>query len=435
MIKVLQKKFILAAMMAITILLVVLLGAINVFNFTSASKEIDEALNDIVSSNQMTINFSDSSPFGNFQNNFSSGDSQIREGDNGEGEGEGEGEGDDDTFSGDNVAYFSVTLDTSGNAIVIVMNGVSSISQDEAVLMAQEVFNTKSVSGSEGDYRYMGYTNPNSSGITYIFMDTNYYKSGILRVVALSVLAGIACWFAMLLLVFLLSKKFIRPIAENIERQKVFISDAGHEIKTPIAIIQANTEAMELFNGENKWSRNIKEQTAKLTGLVSNLLTLSRASETYEKPVVYDVDLTQIVNRNVEMFKEPAAIKAKLISFDVTESIIVKGDKEQFNRIVSLLLDNAVKYAPQMSEISIDIESAAKTVTLRITNDCEQLPECEPERLFDRFYRPDSSHNSSTGGTGIGLATVKAIAQQYGACAGCVYGEGEISFLVTFKKA
>ena len=435
MIKVLQKKFILAAMMAITILLVVLLGAINVFNFTSASKEIDEALNDIVSSNQMTINFSDSSPFGNFQNNFSSGDSQIREGDNGEGEGEGEGEGDDDTFSGDNVAYFSVTLDTSGNAIVIVMNGVSSISQDEAVLMAQEVFDTKSVSGSEGDYRYMGYTNPNSSGITYIFMDTNYYKSGILRVVALSVLAGIACWFAMLLLVFLLSKKFIRPIAENIERQKVFISDAGHEIKTPIAIIQANTEAMELFNGENKWSRNIKEQTAKLTGLVSNLLTLSRASETYEKPVVYDVDLTQIVNRNVEMFKEPAAIKAKLISFDVTESIIVKGDKEQFNRIVSLLLDNAVKYAPQMSEISIDIESAAKTVTLKITNDCEQLPECEPERLFDRFYRPDSSHNSSTGGTGIGLATVKAIAQQYGACAGCVYGEGEISFLVTFKKA
>lgn len=435
MIKVLQKKFILAAMMAITILLVVLLGAINVFNFTSASKEIDEALNDIVSSNQMTINFSDSSPFGNFQNNFSSGGSQIREGDNGEGEGEGEGEGDDDTFSGDNVAYFSVTLDTSGNAIVIVMNGVSSISQDEAVLMAQEVFDTKSVSGSEGDYRYMGYTNPNSSGITYIFMDTNYYKSGILRVVALSVLAGIACWFAMLLLVFLLSKKFIRPIAENIERQKVFISDAGHEIKTPIAIIQANTEAMELFNGENKWSRNIKEQTAKLTGLVSNLLTLSRASETYEKPVVYDVDLTQIVNRNVEMFKEPAAIKAKLISFDVTESIIVKGDKEQFNRIVSLLLDNAVKYAPQMSEISIDIESAAKTVTLKITNDCEQLPECEPERLFDRFYRPDSSHNSSTGGTGIGLATVKAIAQQYGACAGCVYGEGEISFLVTFKKA
>ena len=433
MIKVLQKKFILAAMLAITILLLVLLGAINVFNFTSASKDINETLDDIVSSNQMTINFSQNGPFGNsfssdeyggFENSDSEDDSDDASGQAGT-----------DGFAQDGVSYFSVTLDTSGNALVIVMNGVSAVSQDEAAEMAREVFETKSVSGSENGYRYMGYTTPYSSGITYVFMDTNYYKSSVLRVVALSVLAGIACWLAMFILVFFLSKKFINPIAENIERQKMFISDAGHEIKTPIAIIQANAEAMELYTGENKWSRNIKEQTSKLTSLVSNLLTLSRASDTYEKPVVYDVDITEVATENVEMFRESAAVRAKLLNFDVTESITVKGDKEQLSRIVSLLLDNAIKYAPPMSEIDIDIIRDAKNVIFRVTNDCEELPQCGPERLFDRFYRPDSSHNSSTGGNGIGLATVKAIAERYDAQAMCIYGEGCITFQVVFKKA
>ena len=418
MTKVLQKKFILAAMLAITILLVVLLGAINIFNFTSASQDINEALDDIVSSSQMT-NASSSSDgpfqaFGSFSSNTMP-------------------DSEEGAFAED-VAYFSVTLDTNGNALLIVMNGISSITQDEAVSMAQGVFETKSVSGSEGDYRYMGYTSFNSSGITYVFMDTGYFKSGILRVVVLSVLAGAICWLAMFILVCFLSKRFIKPIAENIERQKVFISDAGHEIKTPIAIIQANTEAMELFNGENKWSRNIKEQTARLSGLVANLLTLSKASETYEKPVAYDIDLNDVVVSNIEMFKEPAAVKGKLISFDPEGPVMVKGDKEQFSRIVSLLLDNAVKYAPSESEIDVEIIENPKTVSLKITNDCDELPGCEPERLFDRFYRPDSSHNSSTGGTGIGLATVRAIAQQYDAQASCVYGSSSISFLVSFKK-
>ena len=426
MIKVLQKKFILAAMLAITILIVVLLGAINVFNFVSAYNDIDEALENIVSTSQMGISgFQSGGPFGNFSSFDNSGsfDSSGDQEDSGE------------NFAEDSVAYFSITFDSDGIVIRTYMTGIASITQDEAVAMAQKVFETKSVSGTEGNYKYKGYTDNDFSGITYVFLNTDYYKSGILRVVALSVLAGVACWLCMLLLIFFLSEKFINPIAENLEKQKDFITDAGHEIKTPIAIIQANTEAMELFNGENKWSRNIKEQTVRLTSLVSNLLTLSKASDTYEKPVVYDVDLTEVVNRNVEMFKESAAVKGKLLNFEMTAGIMVKGDKEQFSRIVSLLLDNAIKYAPPMSEIDIEIVPDIKNVVFKVTNDCEELPACEPERLFDRFYRPDSSHNSSTGGNGIGLATVKAIAQQYDAQASCIYSEDRITFRVSFKKA
>ena len=419
MIKVLQKKFIFAAMLAITILLVVLLGAINVFNFTSSQQDINEALENIVSSAQ--TGSQSSAPGGPFEGfSLFSSDSSLNP---------------DDSFAADDVAYFTVTLDTSGNALLVEMNGISSISQDEAVEMAQLVFDSKRVSGSEGDFKFMGYTSLNSSGITYVFMDTGYFKSGVIRVVSLSVLAGCTCWLFMLALVVFLSKRFIKPIAENMQKQKAFISDAGHEIKTPIAIIQANTEAMELFNGENKWSRNIKEQTVRLTSLVTNLLTLSKASETYEKPVSYDIDLSDVAGSGVEMFKEPAAVKGKLINFEPGGPVMVKGDKEQFSRIVSLLLDNAVKYAPPMSEIDVKIIENQKTAVLKITNDCEELPGCEPERLFDRFYRPDSSHNSSTGGNGIGLATVKAIAEQYGASASCEYGKDSISFLVTFKKA
>ena len=411
-------------MIAITILLVVLLGAINVFNFTSASREMNETLDEIVDSLQTAENAISSSegPAGNFRNNFNTYENIFPDADLGD-------------FNADGTAYFSVTLDTSGNALVIVMSGISSISEGEAVVMAQAAFDTKSVSGSDGDYKYMAYTSPASTGITYVFLDTDRYKNGVLRVIALSVLAGLACWGLMFILVFFLSKKFIKPIAENIDRQKVFVSDAGHEIKTPIAIIQANTEAMELYNGESKWSRNIKEQTSRLSGLVSNLLTLSKASETYEKPIICNVDMTAVVNENIEMFTEPAALQAKLISFDASQTYMVKGDKEQFSRIVSLLLDNAVKYAPKMSEINVSLFTSAKTVTLKITNECDELPDCPPERLFDRFYRPDASHNSQSGGTGIGLATVKAIADRYGASSSCIYGDHEISFLVSFKRA
>lgn len=422
MIKVLQKKFVLVAMLAVTILLVVLLGVINIANFVSSTQDINEALDEIVASSQMGLSSSSQGPFGEIGGGYNPDNDYSHDG--------------DESFQAeDGTAYFSVTLDEDGNALMLSMSGITSLSSEEAISMAEDVFDTKSISGYTGDYKYTAYTSLNSSGITYVFLDTEFFRSGVLRVVVLSFLVGLACWGLMFLLVFFLSKRFIKPIAENIDRQKVFVSDAGHEIKTPIAIIQANTEAMELYNGENKWSRNIKEQTKRLTSLVSNLLTLSKASETYEKPVFYDVDLAGVIEDNVEQFKEPAALKGKVIDFDNRGPAMVKGDKEQFARIVSLLLDNAVKYAPEMSEIKIEILMGSKTVTLKMTNDCDSLPDCEPSRLFDRFYRPDSSRSSSTGGTGIGLATVKAIAEQYEAKAECVYGDKSISFLVGFKKA
>ena len=116
-------------------------------------------------------------------------------------------------------------------------------------------------------------------GKVVVFLDTSGDIYSYIRVLFLSAAIGIACWLFMLLFVILLSKQAIRPIAENIEKQKQFVTNAGHEIKTPIAIIQSNTEAMELYNGENKWSKNIKEQTVRLNELMKNLLTLARMDE------------------------------------------------------------------------------------------------------------------------------------------------------------
>lgn len=414
MIKVLQRKFVLTAMIAITVLLIVLLGAINVFNIISVYNNIDESLNDIVRTSQGMNDYL-RNPFAYFYRDSEDEEFPERE-------------------IEDGVVYFSVTLNEDGDPILLSMDGINAITKDDAVSMATEVFESKSVTGNDGDYRYMGYTSPMSSGITYVFMDTGPFKEGAIRVVLLSCLAGAVCWGLMLLLVSILSRRAIRPIAENMERQKNFVTDAGHEIKTPIAIIQANAEALELYTGENKWSKNIKEQTGKMSQLMTNLLTLSKASEVYEKPVVYDVDLTEVVGKNVEMFKEPAALKGKLIDFERTDPCMVKGDKEQFSRAVSLLLDNAVKYAPEMSEIKVEIIENGRSATFKITNECDELPECEPARLFDRFFRPDSSHNSQSGGTGIGLATVRAIMEQYKSTAACEYGEDSISFILTFRK-
>lgn len=328
--------------------------------------------------------------------------------------------------------YFTVRAGGSRNVFQINTSRMADMTEKEAEEIYQEAMEEGTVEGKIDKFLYKVSINERDGSSVCLFLDTTVQFHGILRVMFFSVAAGTACWLAMLLFVTLISKRAIRPIAENIERQKQFVTDAGHEIKTPLAIIMANTEAMELYEGENKWSRNIREQIVRLNGLMENLLMLAKDEESRNTTKRSNVMLSSEVVKGTEMFKASFELKGLEVKSQIDADIYVKGDRQQLKRLIPILLDNAVKYSPPGGKIDVSLKKHGKTAIFSIRNQCENLPECPPEKLFDRFYRGDEARTQGEGGYGIGLSSAKTIVGLHkGKITAAYYPPDEIEFTVT----
>lgn len=389
MIKKLQRKFIFSAMLAITILLVLLLGAINIFNAQATRRQNEQLTDTLLSSEAMMLPpRMDKEPAG-FLSAPMDENSKMAS------------------------VYFTVQTDISGNIVSVDTSRIADISQEEAEKIFSKAVSKSPSQGKVQDFYYKSAADEKGTGTVYLFLDTANQTYDVLRVVILSFMIGCICWAVMLLLIILLSKKAIRPIAENIERQKQFITDAGHEIKTPLAIILSNTEAMELYNGESKWSKNIKEQIRRLNGLTQNLLTLAKSDESDIRDSKETVSLTELTEAAVNMFAENAALKNICIEKSIQQGITCCINRELFSSLISILMDNAVKYSECSGVIEVMLRQNEKHIQLEISNTCETLPDCPAERLFDRFYRADSARTQKSGGYGIGLSAAKSIVQAH----------------------
>jgi hypothetical protein len=391
MIKTLQRKFIITAMIAVSVLLILLLGGINAFNAWTTENETDSLLSELLISEANPTPERPNNPMGN-RGFLSAPPSE------------------DDKIS---AVFFTVRFDSSGNIMQADTSHISSVSDSDAAELAANIYAVGKESGRAKNFKYMSVSASDGRGRVYLFMDVSSDYYAVFRVAVLSALAGVLCWALMLLLVVVLSKKAIRPIAENIQKQKQFVTDAGHEIKTPLAIILANTDALELHSGESKWSRNIRDQTVRLNGLTQNLLALARSEEGSTLIGTETFSLSASVSDTVRIFKEQMEAKGLTVNEYMPRDIFVCANKGQISQLLSILIDNAVKYSVEGSEISLSLQRTEKKTVLQIENVCAALPRCEPEKLFDRFYRADDARTQSSGGYGIGLSAAKAIAQLY----------------------
>lgn len=254
----------------------------------------------------------------------------------------------------------------------------------------------------------------------------------LLAMLALSTGGVALCWLGMLALVVLLSRRTIEPVAASIEKQKQFVTNAGHELKTPLAILQANAEALTLHQGESRWTRNIQAQIHRLDSLTENLLTLARMEEGADLPVPKPVDFSALTLELAQTFREPAALKGIALEMQVTEGCIVQADRGHMAQLISILLDNAVKYTESGGVIHLCLEREGKGLCLRVKNGPAQMPR-EPTRLFERFYRGDPARTQGTGGCGVGLSAAQAIVQAWkGTLSAEAEGEDTMVFTLCF---
>ena len=303
--------------------------------------------------------------------------------------------------------FFSVMINEQGEVVFSDVKQIAAISQETAETYAKNLFKDGKTSGMYDDYKYR--VKDTDEGTLYIFLDCtremNAFR-GFLQTSVLISLGGLAVVF---ILIIIFSRIALKPVEESYQKQKHFITNASHDIKTPLTIINAGAEVIELEHGEVEWTKEIKKQTSRLTALTDKLVFLSRMDEENYQIEKRQFDFTELVNETIEPYQGMAKAKGFAFSLDYQNGITYNGNEEMLSQAIALLMDNAIKYTDENGSIFITVKKSIKGIELRFKNTAESVKTGNHNEIFERFYRAEKSRNSGSGGHGIGLSVVKAI--------------------------
>ena len=306
--------------------------------------------------------------------------------------------------------FFIVQSDANGNILDINTDQISSIDQDTARAYALAAWESGKQSGRMDGYKFA--VKPLGPNQLTFFMDISEQRESFCMVFFVSGLIAALCWLILLGVVIFLSGKVIRPVLAGMEKQKQFITNAGHEMKTPLAIIQSNNDTMALIHGENKYNVHIRNQTKRLNMLMSNLLTLAKLDETVALPTE-TVEVSRLANELLSAYQDAALAHQLSFSVQIVPDVVVQTNKESVRQLLTALLDNAVKYTPEGGTIRFALKRHGRHVQIVEENTCSPIHEADPERLFERFYRGDSARTQDRDSFGIGLSAARAICENF----------------------
>lgn len=413
MIKSLQKRFILLTISALLVVLIIIISGINIANYKSIVKEADYILTYLSKHEGNFPEFKGKKP----EKSSSTEDEPTKEDGPPERKPEQKKEPPRSMLMElpYETRYFSVLLTKdTGSVLETNLEQIVSIDKETAIEYAGQVFSQNNTAGFMNRFRYR--CQEEGSNIRIIFLDCGrkiiYTRKFVLNStgVSLLVFAGVT------LIVIFLSNRIVQPISESYEKQKRFITDASHEIKTPLTIINADADILEMELEDNEWITDIKKQTQRLTELTNNLLLLTRMEESDKAIQKIEFPISDVVNEAALSFQALAQTQNKTLGLNIQPMLSIKGDSQRIHQLTTLLLDNAIKYSPADSTVFVSLEKLQnnKTIQLLVTNrTLTPLTKENLHSLFDRFYRTDSSRNSSNGGHGIGLSVAKAIVDSH----------------------
>ena len=307
--------------------------------------------------------------------------------------------------------YFTVRYDASGTIYATSVGHISAVDATQARTYAAKVYDVAPSTGFIDIYRYR--TVKSGDRVLCIFIDAekelSTYRGSLMTSIAISA-AGL---FSVFLLLCFFSKLILRPVEESYRKQKQFLTDAGHELKTPLTIIDANTEVLEMEIGSSKWLDSTRNQIIRLTNMVKQFTALAKMDEAQGLLQKARFSLSQVLNETVDLFIPVATSTHRTLQVSCAEDLYYVGDEEQFRQLFCLLLDNAIKYSTPDSRIELTLCKHGKHLCFTIFNECEGIAKGSQDILFERFYRSDSSRNSSTGGSGIGLSIAHSIVENH----------------------
>ena len=387
MTKTLKRRFIIFTMTAVTCLLVFIVLAINSLNWMMLERQSDTVLETIVDADGTfhKMDFDRPPPFSRPLNM-----DRMRAS-----------------------RFFIVHSDPNGNIVDVNIDQISAIDGETAKNYALEVLKTDHTSGRVHGYKFaVKELGPNK--LTF-FMDTSEQSENFRMVLFASTTIAVLCWVILLMIVILLSGKVIRPVLMGMEKQKQFITNAGHEMKTPLAIIQSNNDTMALIHGENKYNVHIRNQTKRLNVLMTNLLTLAKLDEEIPLPTE-TVNISDVANELLPAYTDDAQTRNLRFTVQIEPDIVIQTNQDSFRQLLTVLLDNAIKYTPDSGYVHVSLARDGRHVQIIEENTCDPSLEPDPERLFERFYRGDAARTQKkdSSGYGIGLSAARAICENFG---------------------
>ena len=389
MIKRLRKRFIRIATLAVTGVMLVLCIALNTANFLSVRAEQQRML-DMICDNQGTL---PSAPPGGGQQ-----------------PGGGRGDGSFTPETPFSTRYFVLRYNDEGTLVHTDFAHIAAVTEDDADQYLPIALRRGEGGGISGGYSYRVVHVADERWMA-VFLDSSQQLRSVMTTALLSLAVMAGCVALVYLIVVLCSRRAIEPVVQANRKQKQFITDASYELKTPITVIATSLKLLEMDVGQQKWIDKARAQTEKLRELVASLVTLSRMDEEDSPLHPQDFPISDAVRETAESFADFAESKGHVLQLDIAPGLTYCGDEYAVRQLVSILLDNAARYAAPGAPILLSLQKARRGVVLRERNDCEGLDPAVLDRLFDRFYRPDEARSAAGGGFGIGLSIARSIAE------------------------
>lgn len=305
--------------------------------------------------------------------------------------------------------FYTVALSYEGEVIEINNEPPTIHTNDELKNMATDILKNNKSTGNNNNLSF--YKADKGGYILVTFMDNTVVNENALTLFRYTLIFGAVALIMFFFLAKFLAEKIVNPLEESYQKQKQFVSDAGHELKTPVSVVSANAELLEREIGSNQWLENIKYENERMGTLVTQLLDLARAENA--SFVSEEIDLSHLVSGETLPFEGVAFEKGITLNSDIENNIKVSGNSTQLKQLVSILLDNAVKHSTAKGDIELKLSRTNHFAVLSVINKGEEIPEEHRKKLFERFYRVDAVRNSEGNHYGLGLAIAKSITESH----------------------
>ncbi len=330
---------------------------------------------------------------------------------------------------------YTVMYNDKNEIIEIINHTQQNISENEIREVAENILNeNKEKTTKIGNLYFDEYSYLFKENNSLTIIDNSGAKAKLINLLKTSIMIFVLLEIVIIILSVKITRWIIKPVEESFSKQKQFVTDASHELKTPVAVIMANAEALEKEPNETKWLDNIKSESERMNGLISDLLDLAKLENGANKENYQEEDLSKIVEKSLLTFESLIYENKIKLDYDIQKDIKLKCNANQIKQLVAILLDNAIQHSEEKGEIKLLLEKQKNDILLKVSNKGKEIPKEMQEKIFERFYRVDESRNRNTNRYGLGLAIAKNIVNNHNGKISVQSEDGHTTFIVKIKN-